>query len=404
MRITTIHRRLLGVMALFVSRVDFEQGLVVDVRPTWRFPRCGKCGRRAPGYDRRPARRWRHLGLGRCRVWLRYAPRRVKCPRCGVHVEQVPWARLESVFTTDFEELTAYLAQTMDKTAVTKLMGINWRTVGTIVDRVVGERLDAARLAGLRRIGIDDFSYRKRHRYLTTVVDHEQRRVIWAQPGRSAETLGAFFDALGPEGTAGLEQVTMDMAGGYIKAVRERAPQAEIIFDRFHVQSLVSDAVDEVRRAQVREVKGTEAAAFIKGSRYALLKNPWNLERKEKEKLAAIQKTNRPLYRAYLLKETLAQALDYRQPKRARRALDRWLAWASRCRLAPIVKAARTIKQHKEGILAYIKSRLTNGIVEGFNNRIRMIARRAFGFHSPEPLIAMIYLCCGGIQLKPALP
>lgn len=404
MRITTIHRRLLGVMALFVSKVDYQQGLVVNVRPTWRFPRCGKCGRRAPGYDRRPARRWRHLGLGRCWVWLRYAPRRVKCAQCGVRVEQVPWARLESVFTTDFEELTAYLAQTMDKTAVTKLMGINWRTVGTIVDRVVAERLDTARLTGLRRIGVDDFSYRKRHRYLTTVVDHDQRRVIWAQPGRSAETLGAFFDALGAEGTAGLEQVTMDMAGGYIKAVRERAPQAEIIFDRFHVQSLVSDAVDEVRRAQVREFKGTEGAAFIKGSRYALLKNPWNLEHKEKEKLAAIQKTNRPLYRAYLLKETLAHALDYKQPKRARRALDGWLAWASRCRLAPIVKAARTIKKHKEGILAYIKSRLTNGIVEGFNNRIRMVARRAFGFHSPEPLIAMIYLCCGGIQLKPALP
>jgi transposase len=316
----------------------------------------------------------------------------------------VPWARLESVFTYDFEEMTAYLAQSMDKTAVTKLMDINWRTVGAVVDRVVADRLDPKRFEGLHNIGIDEFSYRKRHRYLTVVVDHDRRRVVWATPGHSSATLGAFFDALGAEGIAQLENVTMDMAGGYLKAVTERAPGVRIIFDRFHVQRLMSDAVDEVRRALVRELAGTREAEAIKGSRYALLKNPWNLERREKQALAAVQRNNKSLYRAYLLKETLAAALDYRQPKRARRALNEWLAWAFRSRLEPVIKAARTIKAHAQGILAYVKSRLTNGIVEGFNNRTRMVARRAFGFHSPEPLIAMIYLCCGGIQLNPALP
>ncbi len=300
--------------------------------------------------------------------------------------------------------MTAYLAQAMDKTAVTKLMGVNWRTVGRIVDRVVAERLDPDRLKNLRCIGIDEFSYRKRHRYLTVVVDHDRQRVVWSAPGRSSATLGEFFDALGREATARLQHATIDMAGGYIKALEERAPHVEIVFDRFHVQRLVSDAVDEVRRAQVRELAGSREAAFIKGSRYPLLKNPWNLKRRDRQALAAIQQNNKPLYRAYLLKEALARALDYKQPKRARAALEEWLSWAQRCRLAPIVKAARTIKRHKHGVLAYIRTRLTNGIVEGFNNRVRMIARRAFGFHSPQPLIAMINLCCAGIQLEPALP
>jgi transposase len=345
------------------------------------------------------------LGIGRLRIWLEYAPRRVECPRCGgVRTEKVPWAPHQSRFTWDFEELVAYLAQVSDKTKVTELMGISWPTVGAIVERVVARRLDPLRLDGLRRIGIDEFSYRKRHRYLTTVVDHDRRRVVWAAPGHSAETLAAFFAELGEGRAARIESATIDMAGGYRKAVEEHAPKARIVFDRFHVQRLASDALDEVRRAQVRFVGLTEKGRAIKHSRFALLKNPWNLTRKEKEKLSDLQRTNAPLYRAYLLKETLAQALDYQQPGHARRALEDWLAWASRSKLKPFVKAARTIRKHFDGIVAYFQERLTNGIVEGFNNRLRMIARRAFGFHTPEPLIAMLYLCCGGIQLDPPLP
>lgn len=300
--------------------------------------------------------------------------------------------------------MVAYLAQTTDKTTVTKMMGISWRTVGAIVERVVAQRLDPRRLNNLRRIGVDEFSYRKRHRYVTVVVDHDSRRVVWAKEGKSSETLAAFFNELGPERRSSIEHVTMDMSGGYIKAVTEHLPQAEIVFDRFHVQQLASKAVDEVRRAQWREHKGTEEGKAIKGSRFTLLKNPWNLNLSERRRLRELQRTNAPLYRAYLLKEMLAKALDYRQPKRARDTLEQWLAWASRSRLEPFVKLAKTIREHKESILAYIKHRLTNGLVEGINARTRMVARRAFGFHSAEALISMIQLCNGGIVLDPPLP
>ena len=193
------------------------------------------------------------------------------------------------------------------------------------------------------------------------------------------------------------------MAAGYIKAIEESLPQAQIVFDRFHVERLALDALDEVRRAMVREVKGTAEGKAIKGLRFLLLKNPYNLSSGQEQKLSAVQQTHRRLYRAYLLKETLAEALDQDDVDLARQLLRDWLSWASRSRLKPFVKTARTIRKHFEGILAYVQTRLTNGLTEGFNNKLRVIARRAYGFHSPQPLIAMLLLTCGGIQLKPPL-
>jgi transposase len=300
--------------------------------------------------------------------------------------------------------MVAYLAQLTDKTKVTELMGISWVTVGSIVERIVARRLDPERLENLRRIGIDEFSYRKRHRYITVVVDHDHRRVIWAGEGRSAETLKGFFGKLSADCRAGIKEVTIDMAGGYIKAIESCLPEVEIVFDRFHVQRLASDAVDEVRRSMVRETEDPEEAKAIKRSRFALLKNPWDLTASQSMKLSEVQQRNKHLYRAYLLKETLAKALDYVQPKRATIALNDWLAWASRSKLKPFVKAARTIRKYFFGVLAYVKTRLTNGLVEGLNNKLRVVTRRAYGFHSAGALISMLFLTCGGVQLDPPLP
>jgi transposase len=405
MRIKTLFNKLIGITKLVVEglRMD-EDGLVFRVRPRAGQTRCGHCGCPAPMYDRRPARLWRHLTVGAMKLWLEYAPRRVHCRGCGVRNEQLPWAAQGSRFTLPTEELIAYLAQVMDKTAVTKVVGIAWMTVGAIVERVVARNLDPERFSGIRNIGIDEFSYRKHHRYLTVVVDHDRKRVIWAGKGRSAETLGSFFQLLAPAQLDAIATVTMDMAGGYIKAVQEYLPKAKIIFDRFHVQCLASNAVDEVRREQVRKLKGSDQGRSLKRSRFALLKGLWNLTQADRRKLSDIQRTNKPLYRAYLLKEALVDALNYRQPGRAKTALQKWLAWASRSKLRPFVRLARTIRAHFDGILAYIKNRQTNATVEGINNRLRTVARRAFGFHSPEALMGMLFLCCGGIELAPPVP
>ncbi len=405
MRATTLLKKLICVSKLIVETFAIvETAVIVHVRPSWKKPRCAHCHKRAPGYDHRPNRLWRHMHLGSMVLWLMYSPRRVNCPRCGVHVEKVPWAEPKSRNTKDFEEYVAYLAQLTDKTHVSKLLHIGWHAVGSIIERIVEQKLDASRFENLRSIGVDEFSYRKRHRYITTVVDHDTSRVVWAAEGKSSETLKAFFRLLGPERCEKIKNVTIDMSKAYIKAVEDSLPSAEVTFDRFHVQRLVSEAVDEVRRSIVRALDGTEDAKAIKKTRFVLLKKPKDLSRRERRKLNEVQQTNVRLYRAYLLKETLAHALDYLQPKRAEKALRDWLAWASRSKLEPFVKAARTIRSHFDGVLAYIKTRLTNGLAEGLNNKTRMVARRAFGFHSAKALISMIQLICGGITLDPPLP
>ena len=406
MRLTTLFRKLLGVTSLFVEDVNLcdAEELLISVRPSTRVSRCGLCGRKCPRYDRLGPRKWRHLGLGSLKIYFVYSPHRISCGTCGVRVESVPWAAHASGFTLEFEEHAAYLSQITNKTAVTKLLGISWHTVGAIIERVVSRNIDPNRLKNLRNIGIDEFSYRRRQKYITIVVDHDRRRIVWATRGHNKQSLKKFFESIGEEATANIENITIDMSQAYIRAIEECAPEANVVFDRFHVQRLASDALDRVRRDLLRELRGTPEGRQIFNSRFVLLKNNWSLSRAEDQKLSEIQNNNARLYRAYLLKESLAQALDYKQPWRARKALLEWLSWASRSKLAPFVKVARTIRENFDGVLAYVEHRLTNGLTEGLNNLARVIARRAFGFHGHESLISMLFLCCGGIELNPPLP
>lgn len=409
MRINTLVRRLLSVSQTVVRDVRFEaeDELVVHVVPTWRKPRCGLCGKRAPGYDTLPKpRRWRDVAFGSVLLWLECKLRRVNCPTCGVHVERVPWAAHDSRFTLALEELAAFLARVTDKTTVSCMLGVTWRAVGNMVSRVVRDVLDPNRLKGLRRIAIDEFSYRKHHRYITVIVNHDTGSVVWAAEGRSAETLFKFFDELGPEGVAALETVTIDMSASYKSAIEARAPDVQVIFDRFHVQRLAHDALDEVRREVSRSLRGTdtEAAKAVKGSRFSMHRRRRNQTDNDLVRLSGIQHAHKPLFRAYLLKETLADVLDMTDPEDADSELSNWLAWASRSRLPPFVKVARTIRRHRDGIRAYLRERLTNGLAEGTNNKLRAVARRAFGFHSAAALIAMLFLCCSRIALAPPIP
>ena len=334
-------------------------------------------------------------------VELRYDVRRVDCARCGVRTELVPWAEPDSMYTRPFEQQVAYLAQRMDKTAVVGLMGIAWYTVGSIAARIVQRLSPSDRLDGLRRIGIDELSYRKHHKYVTIVTDHESGTIVWAREGKNAETLDAFFADLGKQRCAELNTVTLDMSQAYINSVEAHAPQAQIVFDRFHVQRLAHDALDEVRRALVAKSTTREQRRALKKTRFVLQKNPENLSSVERRKLAEVQAHNRPLYRAYLLKDTLASILDRRQYYVARDQLEGWLAWASRSKLAPFVRVARTIRKHLHGILAYLKTGLSNGRSEGLNGKVRVVTRRSYGLHSAQSLIAMLFLCCSLPPLTP---
>jgi transposase len=403
-RVTTAFNRLLRLPGALVIDVSFvSEGVIVTVGLRRRRRVCSRCGQTGPGlqiHDRR-LKRWRHLDLGRTRCVVECELRRLRCRDCGVHLEAVPWARPGASHTRDFEDVVAWLAQQMAKTQVAGLLRIAWDTVGQIVQRVVSEQLDEQRLQGLVAIGVDEISYRRHHRYLTSVVDHRAGAIVWCSPGRNAQTLQRFFDELG-ERKHSIKAVSIDMSGGYEKAIRQAIPQAHVCFDPFHVVRLAQRAIDQVRRDEwnAHERSHTPKGRWIKGTRWSLLKAPAKQKPEQLALLAEVQHANRSLYRAFLLKEELRLLYQLERPALAPAHLDAWLAWASRSKLKPFVKLARTIRLHRHGILAAIRLGLTNGRLEGLNSRIRLISHRSFGFHSAAPLIALVYLCCSGITIE----
>lgn len=402
MRVTTAFNRMLCLPGASVIDVGFgPTGVVVWVRLRRRRRVCAVCGsvEGLEVHDRR-AKRWRHLDLGACRCTIACELRRLRCRTCGVHLEPVPWARPGAAYTRDFEDVAAWLAQQMAKTPVARLLKIAWDSVGRIVERVVADHLDEERLAGLVMIGCDEISYRKGQRYLTTVADHAGGRIVWSAPGRNAQTLQDFFDVLG-ERKHSIQAVSIDMNGGYEKAIRAAVPQAEVCFDPFHVVALAGRAVDDVRRAEwnTHAKSTTPTGKWLKGVRWALRKAPENLTDRQRLALAEVQQTNKRLYRAYLLKEQLRALYHLDDPADAPAHLTAWLAWAARSRLRPFVRLARTLKARRDGILAAIRLGLTNSRLEGLHSKVRLLSHRSFGFHSTEPLIALIYLCASGIEI-----
>lgn len=401
MRISTVFNKLLSLQGAWVRKVAFTaEAAVVTVTKKNRRHRCPRCvfSTRA-GYDRHTGS-WRHLALGKWQVVLRSEVYRLVCPIHGVITETVPWAVPGSRFTRDFEDLVAWLAREMNVSAVAKLIHVTWRTVGRIIRRVVGRKLDAKRLDELFVIGVDEVSYRKGHKYLTVVADHGSGDPAWITEGRSQKSLGKFFDELGPERSAKIEFVTMDMCAPFIAEVRQRAPNAEIAFDPFHVVKLAGEAVHDLRRAEARQRKGSNEAKVLKGSRWALLKAPESLTTKEKLRLWEVAAINRRVYRGYLLKEELRAMYQCESGAADSQHLDAWLAWASRSKLQPFVKLARTLRGYRDGIIAAIDLRLSNGLLEGINNKIGVLKHRAYGFHSAAALIAMIFLCCTNLGVE----
>jgi transposase len=404
-----------GLTRAVVEGVDLDdtgQVVVVSVRPNASARgRCGRCGRRSPRFDHGEGRRrWRALDAGSMKVFLEADAPRVRCRDHGVVVAQVPWARHGAGHTRDFDDQVAWLAVHTSKTAVVELLRIAWRTVGAIITRVnadIDARVD--RLDGLQRIGIDEISYKRGHRYLTVVVDHDTGRLVWAAPGRDDATLHRFFDELGEDRAIMLTHVSADLADWIARVVADRAPFAVRCADPFHVVAWATEALDVERRrawnaaggrhktnaATGRTKLATGQARSIKRARYALWKNPENLTDRQRAQLDWIAKTDPKLWRAYLLKEGLRYVFAVKG-REGSVALDRWIAWARRSQLPAFVELQRRVRTHRKAIEATLRSRLSNALIESTNTKIRLLTRVAFGFHGPEPLIALALLALGG--------
>lgn len=410
----TLWRRLLSVEDKTVvcdlwieTDVAGEEVVVAAVRPRRREQqRCPECRRRSAWEDTGDGRkRWRTLDVGTMKAYVEADAPRVRCLRHGIRVAAVPWARHDSRFTRAFEDQAAWLATHSSRSAVSELVRTAWRTVGSIVKRVSAEALTKIDpLDGLRRIGVDEVAYRKGHYYLTVVVDHDSGRLVWAAAGRNEATLNKFFDLLGEARSAQIELVSADAASWIANVVAARCPNARRTMDQFHVIQWATDALDEVRRQVWNDARrsGLKALAKqLKGARFALWKNAGDLTDRQHAKLASIAKLNNTLYRAYLLKEQLRQVFVLRG-QAGIALLDRWLAWAQRCRIDAFVELGRRIRRHRVAIDEALTTGLSNGLVESMNGKLRLIHRRAFGFRTPEAMIALAMLALGG--LCPPLP
>jgi len=405
-RVTAALSLLLALPGVWVRKVVFRQDLVVvTVALRRRRLCCPECDFTTRSrYDRRPVdSTWRHLDLGVWRLEVRAQLRRLSCPVHGVRTEGVPFARAGSRHTRDLEDLVGFLATQMDKTAICRLLRVDWDTVGRMITRVMETGLDARRLDDLFEIGVDDVSWRRRHKYLTLVSDHRSRKIVWGREGRDTATLDKFFTELGPERSGELTAVSMDMSAAYAKSVRKpgHATRAIICYDPYHVVQLGTKALDTVRRQHWQEMRRADeqAAKRFKGARWCLLKNPEHLDEDQAATLRRLRRHGGAVWRAYSLKEALRAifAGDLTEDDVAH-LLDRFCSKASRSGLKPFVTLAKTIRQHREGILAAVRLGVNNARHEGLNRRVRLLLNRAYGFHSAKAALALIMLTVGPIE------
>ncbi len=391
MRVTTVFNRVLKLPGTRVTDVRLEANtVVVTVACRKRSATC-PCGATTTAIYDRSTRRWRHLDACGTRIVLEAVICRINCRRCArVRTEQVPWARPNARHTVAFENVVLWCARRMDKTAVAALLRVAWSTVDSMIARAAGDPTALGRLDGLRRIGVDEISYKHGHKFLTIVVDHDSGDVVWAGEGKNAATLTQFYDQLGPDRCARLEAVSMDFGLAYRTATERAAPQARICGDPFHLLKLASETVDSVRRRTLNDIKDPQV-------RWALLKRPDHLNDRQQQLLDQLANDETDAWRAWAQREQL-RAVLHTPPEHAVTAIDAWLTDATASTVTPIRNLARRLHNHRQLIINTIELRLNNGRLEGTNSKIRLLNHRGYGHHRPSALIALILLACRGDQ------
>jgi transposase len=392
---------MLAIPGAWVDEVTFgTKQIVVTLRRRARKLRC-PCGYTTRARFDRSIRRWRHLDLGACKLFLEAEVRRIDCPLCGVRTEDVPWARPRARHTRDFEDVVTWLCRKTDKTTVSKLMRCSWEAVDGMVTRVVSDHLDERRLDELYRIGVDEISYKRGHEYITIVADHDSGNVVWCAEGRTTEVLQRFFDELGEEGRDRIVAISMDLGHAYAKAARESIPHARICLDPFHVMAFMNRALDSVysKATSTRGELRLDGRSWRK-LRTALRTGQERLREEQRALLAHMRRARSQLFRAWEIKEALRDLYRIVEPHNAAAYLDAWFRRAARSRIKPIVDLVRRMRKHRDGILAAVELGLSNLRLEGINAGIRVAQRRGYGYHSADSLIAMTYLCLGGVALR----
>ena len=370
--------------------IDFPKGSVF-----W----CPKCGKEVKAYDT-AEKHWRHLNFFQYACYLVVRAPRTDCKDDGILQVEVPWARDSADFTLLFESFAMTLCREMPVNKVSQIIGVDDNKLW----RMMSYYTELEDYSEVSKIGVDETSKRKGHDYVSLFVDLDGKRTIFVAEGKGAETVSAFKqDFMGHGGRPDdITDASIDMSPAFIKGIGENFPQAEITFDKFHVLKIINQAVDEVRKAEVKEQE------ILRGQKYLFLKNRNNLTKAQEKSLKAIEslpRLNLKTVRAYHIRENFQDIYLEKTPEDFERSLKKWYFWATHCRIEAMKEAAKTIKRHWSGVLRWFASKVSNGILEGLNSLVQAAKAKARGYKTFKNLKTIIYMLTGKLDYtKVGLP
>ena len=399
MLVESMVRQTLGIKRHVIRNViqtDYGIEVYLDIRKGWKQP-CGTCGALGKVRDRLNERQWTHVPLWGIPVTLVFCPARVRCETCGkILVASMPWNQGKCRLSVGLIWLLSAWCKLLPWDQVAKLFSVHWNTVAAAVRQAVDYGLKHREIGGVLYIGIDELSRRKGHVYVTNVYDLTTSRLLWSGEGRSKATLRRFFEEHANYLKQTVKGVCCDMWQPYIDMIRDHLPEATLVFDKFHVIQHLNKAVDQVRRDEARELS-KKNPELLKRTRYIWLKNPENLTDKQRARLGHLEKLNLRSNRAYLLKESFRELWNYKRKGWAKRYLKKWFWWATHSRLKPMRDFAWMLRRHENGILSYFDERISNGAVEGMNNKAKVVSHRCYGFRTATTYITALYHCLGDL-------
>jgi transposase len=388
-----------------VKTVELKLGdKKVEIELGWQWgaaAQCPECGRACSIHDSAPERTWRHLDTMQFATLIRARTPRSDCPDHGVKTMHVPWAEPQGRFTLLFERFTLdVLLASASVSQACQLLGIGWETAQEIMRRAVERGLERRQLEALKHLGMDEKSFGRGQSYITLLTDLDQSRVIDVVEERTTEAAQQLWQSLSPEQKQAVEAVAVDMWEPFIQTIQKEVPDADIVHDKFHVSKYLGEAVDQVRRAEHKELMA-QGDETLKGTRQLWLYNPEHFSPEQAQEFAGLKDLHLKVARAWAAKELFTKFWDYQEEGWARRFFTDWFGWVSRSRLKPVIEVAQMLKRHLDNLLTYLKHHITNAVTEGLNSKIQSIKSAARGFRSFRNYRIRILFFCGRLNLYP---
>ena len=366
---------------------------------------CPNCHKPSPGYDRQPTRRYQYVPLWNIPVYFEYTPRRINCKKHGIHVEELPWSTGKEQLTKSYQFFLATWAKRLSWLETARAFKTSWESVYRSVKTVVDYGLKNRDWDNVAQIGVDEIAVFKGHKYLTCVyqLDKGARRLLWCGKDRTTKTMLRFFRAFGKERTERIDYVCSDMWAPYLKVIQKKCVNALNILDRFHIAKKFNEAVDEVRREEVKKLKAQGKENVLAKGRFILLKKVANLSSKQTVKLSELLKMNLQSVKAYLMKEDFQRFWQYQKAGWADKFLEDWAERTMKSNVGPMKKVAKMLRRHKPLILNWFKAKgsLSSGPVEGLNNKAKLAMRKAYGFRTLNCLEIALYHQLGKLKEPP---